>query len=501
MSPVVSHDPRTGSVVGAVDASTGPDVERCVMRAQAAAPVTAAASPAERRHWLYAIAGALEGRVQQIVEIADRETGLGVGRLTSEVGRAAGQLRFCGDVAVEGSYLDATIDTDDAGSVRLAKVSHPLGPVAVFGASNFPLAFSLLGNDTASALAAGCPIVAKAHDAHVTLSLFLADVAASALEAAGAPEGALDLVAGFDAGAALVAHAGVAAVGFTGSQAGGFALWRLANERPIVIPVYAEMGTVNPIVITPAAAADIGAIAAGFVGSFTLGSGQYCTKPGLLFAPRQASMPMRVAEALRGAEAEPVMLTERIAATLSSGVEELQAAGAGLVYATPARSAGWAGTAAVLTLPITSVKAGSRLLDECFGPVVLVVPYDDLGDVVEAINELQGCLAASVFAGGLDDPDAATFVRLLAQKAGRVCLNEWTTGVGCAWAQQHGGPWPATTQPASTSVGAAALRRWVRPVAYQGMPDAWLPKPLQAANPWAITRRVNGVIEQATKRA
>jgi NADP-dependent aldehyde dehydrogenase len=496
-SLVVSHDPRTGSVAGTVDATDVADVGRPVGRAQIAAAVTAAASPVERRRWLYAVAGALEDRVEEIVEIADRETGLGVERLTGEVGRTADQLRFYADVAVEGSYLEATIDTDDAGGARLAKVSHPLGPVAVFGASNFPLAFSVLGNDTASALAAGCPVIAKAHDAHVTLSVFLAEIARSALESAGAPQGTLDLVVGFDAGVALVRHAGVAAVGFTGSQAGGLALWRLANERAIAIPVYAEMGTVNPIVVTPTAACDADAIASGFVGSFTLGAGQYCTKPGLLFAPREASMPIRVASALRAAEAEPVMLTERIAALLKAGVEELQAAGAALVYATPARQAGWAGTAAVLTVPITAVTAGSRLLEECFGPVVLVVPYDDLEEVVAAVDELQGCLAASVFAAGPDDPDAAAFVRRLAATAGRVCLNEWTTGVGCSWAQHHGGPWPATTQPATTSVGAAALRRWVRPVAYQAVPDPWLPEPLQAANPWMISRRVNGVIEPA----
>jgi NADP-dependent aldehyde dehydrogenase len=499
MTAVVSHDPRTGEVVGTASPSSAAQVEETVARASAAASAIADASPGERRRWLHAVAVALEERVDEVAAVADRETGLGLERLSSEVGRAAGQLRFYGDVAAEGSYLDATLDTDDTGAVRLARINRPLGPVAVFGASNFPLAFSVLGNDTASALAAGCPVVAKAHDAHVSLSILVADIATAALLSAGAPEGALGVVAGFDAGVALVGDADVSAVGFTGSQAGGLALWRLANERPVPIPVYAEMGTVNPVVVTPAAAEDAASIAQGFVGSFTLGSGQYCTKPGLMFAPQQAAMPTKVADALRRLGPKPLMLTEGIAAALESGLAELEEAGADLVYATRTGGAGWAGAAAVLEVPLAALQSGSRLLEECFGPVVLVAEYDEPSEVVAAVGELQGCLAAAVFAATPDDPDAPEILSSLARIAGRVCVNEWTTGVAASWAQHHGGPWPATTQPATTSVGAAALRRWLRPVAYQAIPDRWLPQPLRAENPWRIPRRVNGSIVPVTE--
>lgn len=491
MSTVASFDPRTGAVARSAPVTGGARLTAVVEKAQAAAPPTAAVSPATRRAWLHALAAAVEGHAGELVPLADAETGLGTERLSQEIARTAGQLRFYGDIAAEGSYLDATIDTVEASGVNLARVNHPLGPVAVFGASNFPFAFGVLGNDTASALAAGCPVVVKAHDAHIGLSCRLADIASSALRACGAPEGVFGLVVGFEAGVELVKQPGIAAVGFTGSQAGGLALWRIANERDVVIPVYAEMGTVNPVVVTPAAGREMTSIAEGFVGSFTLGSGQYCTKPGLMFAPRGAGAPAAVAAAV-GAAPEPLMLTRRIAESLRSGVEALQAAGARLVRSVAGTAGGWAGTVAVLTAPIEAIRPGSRLLEECFGPVAVVVEYDHLDQVRTALTAMRGALAASVITGGDDDPDAAALVSRLAGKVGRVCLNQWPTGVACTWAQHHGGPWPATSSPPSTSVGAAALRRWVRPVAYQGMPDSLLPAPLRRDNPWGIPRRIDG---------
>ena len=251
----ISYAARTGEPVEPVRTSTADEVRSAVDRATAAAPALAATHPADRLRWLESLADALEhpGTAEGLVRVADRETGLGTARLEGELARCAGQLRFYGRVAVEGSFLGATVDhrTDTTPDLRRMRV--PLGPVAVLGASNFPFAFGVLGGDTGSALAAGCPVVTKAHPAHPATSRALADVATSALAGAGAPVGAFDLVAGFDAGTALVLSPAITAVAFTGSQQAGLALWRLASEREVVIPVYAEMGTVNPVVMTSAA--------------------------------------------------------------------------------------------------------------------------------------------------------------------------------------------------------------------------------------------------------
>lgn len=490
---VTSYDPRTGAVVATV-ADTSDDQLRSVLTAAAdAAPQLAATSPAQRRTWLYAVADALELHRHELARLGDQETALGLERLTGEVTRAAGQLQFYAHVAAEGSFLDVTVDEPTATTAGLVRVNRPLGPVAVFGASNFPFAFSVLGNDTAMALAAGCPVVAKAHPAHAGLSVRQGEIAREALAEAGAPRGTYAVVSGHQTGVELVRAPEITAVGFTGSQAGGLALWRIANEREVVIPVYAEMGTVNPVVVTPAGAADIEAVAKGFVGSFTLGSGQFCTKPGLLLAPVGARAAQAVGDALSTAEPKPVMLTESIAAGVVSGVQDMVAAGAELVAQVAAGDGGWAAPAAVLSAPAEALTGGSRLLEETFGDVVLVAEYDDEDHLADILGRLQGSLAASVFTGGADDPDAAAVIGLLGGQVGRVAVDEWPTGVAFSWAQQHGGPWPATSAPAATSVGAAGLARFVRPVAYQSAHDGWLPPEAQAANPWGLPRRVNGV--------
>lgn len=485
----ISYDPRTGEVVGQARSSTTAQIRQALESAATAASSVADAAPDVRRGWLEAVAEALEARAVELVELADRETGLGRDRLTAEVARTAGQLRFYGVVAAEGSYLGAV--RDDAGGAALAKVNVPLGPVAVFGASNFPFAFSVLGNDTASALAAGCPVVVKAHPAHPLLSEVVAQIAVDALAAAGAPAGTFALVAGYEAGTEIVTADETAAVAFTGSENGGLALWRLANHRERVIPVFAEMGTVNPAVVTPAGGADIDEIAAGFVSSFTLGSGQYCTKPGLLFTPRSADAPVAVGRALMHASPSTTMLTGAIATASLRGVEDLLHAGASVIAQVAGPGTGWSADATVLSASLSALQPGSPLLQECFGPVALVVQYDELATLQQTLTRLPGALAASVFAAD-DDPDLPALLATLSANVGRVAVNNWPTGVACTWAQHHGGPWPATTHPAATSVGAAALERFVRPVAWQNVPDSALPRALQAANPWAIPRRENG---------
>lgn len=479
---IVSYDARTGAAVEEVGVSTPSEVDAALAAAAAAAPGVAATPPAERAPWLRALADALEASADELVAIADRETGLGEERLRMEIGRAAVQLRYHADVAVAGSYLDVTIDNG------LARVRTPLGPVAVFGAGNFPFLFGVLGTDAASALAAGCPVVAKAHPAHPVLSARLGQLAEEVL-----PAGVFALVSGFEAGEVLVRSPHTAAVAFTGSQRGGLALWRMANERDVVIPVFAEMGTVNPVVVTGAALSRADELARGFVESFTRGTGQYCTKPGLLFAPAGSGMADRVAAALPGYAPQAWLLTEQIAASAASGLDELVAAGGEVAGQLPGPGSGWAAPTTVLTVPIEKLHSGSRLLEECFGPVAIVTEYADRAELEHALGELQGTLAAAVMAAGDDDPDVPWLVGRLSTLAGRVTVGDWPTGVAVTDAQHHGGPWPATTQPATTSVGASALTRFTRPIAYQNVPDAALPAPLKADNPWRLPRRVDRV--------
>ena len=500
MTTTTSFDPRTGLALDEVPSSQPEEVEQALALAARVAPDVASRAPEERAGWLRLLADRLEEQVTaaELVDIADRETALGTPRLAGELARAAGQLRFYAEVAEEGSWLGATIDTRTDSRPAIGRVRRALGPVAVFGASNFPFAFGVLGNDTASALAAGCPVVAKAHPAHPMLSARLGELAASSLADAGAPDGSFALVAGFDAGTALVTSRHTAAVAFTGSQRGGLALWRLANEREVVIPVFAEMGTVNPVVVTPSGADRMSAIAAGFAGSFTLGAGQYCTKPGLLLAPAGSGVAHAVRDAVEAAAPTGWLLSEQMAHGASDGVEQLVAAGGEVIARVPGPDQGWTVPTTVIEVPVVRLRRGSRLLEECFGPVALVAEYGDASELATVLGALQGALAGSVMTGGPDDPEVAATVDALAPLVGRVAVDDWPTGVAVTWAQQHGGPWPATSAPAATSVGAAALDRFTRPVAYQSVPDHALPPALQSGNPWHLPRRVDGSPERTT---
>lgn len=494
MTSDVSFDPRSGATAASVAHTTAAQLGQLVDRAVAAADPVGQASPATRRTWLAAGADALLDNREELARIADWETALGWTRLDGEVVRTANQMRFYADVAVEGTYLRAVIDPATSTTPFLARTNVPLGPVAVFGASNFPFAFSVFGNDSASAIAAGCPVVIKAHPAHPLTSQRTFEIVHDAMRAAGAPDGIAALVFGYETGTALVQHPAMTAVAFTGSQAGGMSLWKLANQREVAVPVYAEMGTVNPVVITPAAGQDITPIAHGFVQSFTMGSGQFCTKPGLLLAPRGSGAVAAVAGALDELSPEPIMLTRGIAESVTRGVAELEDAGATVQARTAPIPGGWSSPAVLLSASVDLLERGSLVLEECFGPVAVVVEYDDLQEALAAVDRLQGALAASIMIAE-DDPDAAAVLSRLERKVGRVIVNDWPTGVAFTWAQVHGGPWPATSNPSTTSVGAAALDRFVRPVAYQGLPDGLLPAPLRADNPWNLPRRVAGVLQ------
>jgi NADP-dependent aldehyde dehydrogenase len=488
----IGRNPRTGAEHRGVAHTSADEMARVVASAAGSTPFVASTPPVLRAKWLQSIATSLEEHASELVALADAETALGKGRLSGELTKAATSLRFYGDVAADGGYLQATIDSTETPALNLRRMRMPLGPVAVFGASNFPFGFGVLGHDTASAIAAGCPVVVKAHPAHPRLCVRLGEVARAALVESGAPAGVFAVVVGFDAGLALVDAAPIAAVAFTGSQTGGMALVERAGQRPNPIPVFAEMGTVNPVVITPTAArTHISDIAQGFAQSYTLGTGQFCTKPGLLLAPAGSNAAELVAKAL-GQLPAGWLLTEAMASSYRRRCCDMTAAGARVVGEGETPSAGFVAVPTVFTAKAEDLTAGSPLLDECFGPAAVVVEYADLDQVGQVLGRIQPSLAATVASGGSDDVDLPWLVQLLASRAGRVVVDGWPTGVANTWAQHHGGPWPATSRPDATSVGAAALDRFTRPVTFQGAPEVALPPALRSDNPWGVPRRVNG---------
>ena len=496
---VPSVDPRTGLVVeDVVPESTREDVDAAVVAAQRAAPVLAALGATGRATILEAMADALEADREVLVELADRETALGRPRLPGELTRTVYQLRFFADVIRDGGYLEAVIDpAHESPMGPLADVRRylvPVGPVAVFGASNFPFAFSVAGGDTAAAIAAGCPVVAKAHSSHPALSVAVHRAIVRGAEAAGAPEGTIGLVFGREGGTALVTHPGIRAVAFTGSTAGGRALFDLASSRPDPIPFYGELGSLNPLAVTPAAVAERApAIAQGWVASFTLGSGQFCTKPGLALVPDGPD-----GDAFRDAASAAVasvgpatMLNGAMRDAYLEGTSRM--ASDDRVAVDTRRVDEMPGFVVAPTLVETTTDAlradGSPLLGECFGPVGVLARYRDEADLLEILGRMEGSLTASVHIGDGETDLPAQVLATAQTFAGRVLVNGFPTGVAVNWSMMHGGPWPASTSPAHTSVGATSIRRFLRPVAFQNVPDELLPPELREANPLGVPRR------------
>jgi NADP-dependent aldehyde dehydrogenase len=373
----------------------------------------------------------------------------------------------------------------------LRRLLQPIGPVAVFAASNFPFAFSVAGGDTASALAAGCSVIVKAHEAHPQTAHATAALVARALADAGAPAGVLDIVHGVAAGVQLVGHPAIKAAGFTGSTRGGRVLFDLANARPAPIPFYGELGSVNPVLILPHAAAERALeIARGFAASLTLGVGQFCTNPGLLFAP--VTLVDELAAAVRQSSGG-AMLTRRMRESYQAGTQAL-AAGAEPVAVGADSDAAFGVTPRLFRIDLESFAADMEShVDECFGPAALVVAYHDVEHVIALLDRLPGTLTASVHAAASDAGTALRAADALRGVAGRVVYNGWPTGVAVASGMQHGGPWPSATNPLHTSVGPTAIRRWLVPVSFQDWPDALLPDELKDANPLRIPRRRDGV--------
>lgn len=447
------------------------------------------------------IAARIDAVGDELLHTADRETGLGLPRLTGERERTTGQIRAFASLLRGGDYLRAIINSEGPGQPSVRQMQFPVGPVAIFAASNFPFAFAVPGGDTASAIAAGCPVVVKAHPGHPATSEFFAVAISAAVQAQGFPAGMFSMVQGdgIDVGQWLVANDGIEAVGFTGSLRGGRAIYDAAAARPRPIPVYAEMGSVNPVVITQAALANRGDdIADGLVGSITLGTGQFCTNPGLILLEDSAASQDFIAAVTDKMNAAPegVLLNAAIEQGLQSAVSQTRdnpnislLTGGDAV----ADSDSFCFRNTVMQTTASAIRADDALQVEHFGPVTLFVLCEDGEDLRETVNALEGNLTSTVHAEEDELVSIGDLLHQLREKAGRVIWNGFPTGVAVIPAMQHGGPYPATTAPSTTSVGMNAIYRFMRPIAFQNVPDALLPDPLKDANPLGIMRLVDGV--------
>lgn len=480
-----------------IPATSIEEVTSLIGQAAQASTIWSATAPLERKRALDAVADGLDAAVDALVALAIEETNLADARLRGELKRTTFQLRLFGTTLAEGSYVDARIDPADPewpmGVPRpdLRRHLEPIGPVVVFAASNFPFAFSVAGGDTASALAAGCPVILKAHSGHPRLSQATGDVVKEALLGSGAPEGIFAVIFGTESGKAALQDPRVKAGSFTGSIPGGRALFDIANSRPEPIPFYGELGSVNPVFVTQAAAAArADEITSGFVSSFTMSAGQFCTKPGVLFIPEGSGMLDTLRRSDLGQPA--ALLNPRIQDGFTEVINELMThpdvyilAAAGDAQADPPAPI-------LLTTPINNLLADpDTLFRECFGPSAMVVTYENERQLLDVAAMIDGQLTATIH-GEPEDDILPELIRLLATKAGRLLWNQWPTGVSVTFAQQHGGPYPATTSSTSTSVGTAAITRFLRPVAYQNFPQSLLPDTLRDLPAAAVPRRING---------
>jgi NADP-dependent aldehyde dehydrogenase len=465
-----------------------------------------ALTPEPHAQFLERAAENIDALGPDVVARAMRETGLPAARLDGELARTTGQLRLFAQVVRQGDHRGVRIDPALPDRTPLPRVDIrqrkvPLGPVAVFGASNFPLAFSTAGGDTASALAAGCPVVVKAHNAHPGTAELVGRAVADAVAQCGLHPGVFSLVygPGNAVGQALVTDPAIQAVGFTGSRGGGLALVAAAATRPVPIPVYAEMSSINPtILLDGALAGDVDALAAAYLTSVTGSSGQLCTAPGLVFVPDGARGDAFVEAAGRAAAAAAgqTMLTAGIAEAWQNGVDTLAAQdGVRLVGAGAPGETRNAPAPAVFTSAVPTLLSNPVLQAEIFGAASLVVRYADADELLAAVERLEGQLTVTLHLTEEDRETAARLLPVLERTAGRILANGWPTGVEVGHAMVHGGPFPATSDARSTSVGTLAIERFLRPVAYQNLPEYLLPEPVRSDNPWQLTRRVDGVLQ------
>ena len=499
-----SVDPRTGEPGPSYEEASPAGVRAAVEAAADVHRSGALRDRAARAALLRGAAARLRAAGDEIVAVCEAETGLPeLPRLRSELERTCGQLEAFAGIVDTGDDAEAIIDHPDPGAKPIPRpdvrrMRIPLGPVAVFGASNFPLAFSTAGGDTASALAAGCPVVVKGHPSHPGTGELVARELRAAVAGAGLPEGTFAHLpaAGVEVGEALVDAPGIAAVGFTGSFAGGTAIHDRAARRPVPIPVYAEMGSVNPIVVTEAALqARAPKIAEGLTASVASFGGQLCTKPGVVFVPAGPEGDAFAADlaARLDAAAPQVLLNERLRDALRSAVGRLESRPEvrPLGSAPEPDGPGFQHQPAAYEAPAAAVAEGrAELLEEHFGPVVLLLRHGSREELLAALEQIEGQLTGSLHAE--PGEDVAELVEALGARAGRVVFNGFPTGVAVTFGMHHGGPYPATTSPLHTSVGMTAVQRFTRPIAYQDAPADVLPPELREDNPLGIRRRVDG---------
>lgn len=501
MTSVTTTNPATGETTDSgLEETTTEQLTVIVEAATAAFDALRARSRAWRAGLLRALADGLEANRVALAEIAATETGLAITpRLGGEITRSAFQFRLFADAIDEGAYLEAIIDhagdTPMGPGPDIRRMLVPIGPVAVFGASNFPFAFSVAGGDTASALAAGNPVIVKAHGSHPLTSQASFDALKAAADAYGAPAGTLGIVYGIEPGASLVAHPGISAVGFTGSLATGRILLDIIGTRERPIPFYGELSSLNPLIITEGAVAARGSeIASGLAASFMGSAGQLCTKPGLAFVPRSAQGLVDSIVNTASEGAPQALLNERISVAFDEIRQRLIDDGHARVLVLPQHGAdGFSSTPGVLEIDATAVTPA--VAEEAFGPLLVIVRYDDLDQVSAALSAVPDSLTATLHVEDHEQDAIATLTAQLQDVAGRIVFNGYPTGVRVSWGQHHGGPWPATNT-AHTSVGVTSLRRFLRPLAWQDAPAGVLP--LELADDYeGVPRRVDGVLRLA----
>ena len=501
-------DPTTGQhLKPGFIAPTAEEVELAVQLAADAFPGYRRTLGKERARLLRKIAENIEAITDDIVERAGRETALPHARLQGETARTCGQLRLFAQVAEEGSWVNARIDRADPNRKPLPKADirsmlQPLGPVVVFGASNFPLAFSVAGGDTASALAGGNPVIVKAHGAHPGTSELVGHAVQEAVRECGLPEGVFSLLfgSGTQVGTKLMKHPLVKAGGFTGSRIAGRTLMDIASSRPEPIPFYAEMSSTNPVFILPGALRERGEqIAAGLHGSFTLGAGQFCTKPGMVFLPQgsEASQFAQKLSRLVSGSSPFHLLTKTIHDSYASAIAKRKSAGQVSVVA-EASCSGAEGFAAGSLVFETDAKKflDSDLEAEIFGPTTLLVHHSSHDQVLDIARSLEGHLTATIHGTEQDLREFADLIAILETKVGRLIFNGFPTGVEVTHAMVHGGPYPSTSDGRSTSVGSQAIFRFTRLICYQNFPDSALPDELKDANPLGIWRMIDGQLSR-----
>lgn len=496
-------NPATGEALApSFSEASAAEVDQALGLASEAAILYGKLSGRSKALFLRAIATEIEALGDSLVERATAETALPAARIQGERGRTCGQLRMFADLVEDGSWVDARIDHADPERQPVPKpdtrsMLRPVGPVAVFCASNFPLAFSVAGGDTASALAAGNPVVVKAHSAHPGTAELVGNAIRAAVEKCGLPEGVFSLLfgGGRTVGATLVKDARVKAVGFTGSRAGGRALMDLAAAREEPIPVYAEMSSINPVFVLPGAMRERGAeIATGLHGSVTLGVGQFCTNPGLVMVGGELDASFsETFENLMRETAAATMLTSGICDAYREGVGRLAAIDGVEALVSPADAAGSAAGAAVFKTDAKTFLAGQGIDDEVFGPATLLVTDDGREQLLEIARTMEGQLTATLHGNEEDLREYADLIQVLETRVGRLVVNSFPTGVEVNHSIVHGGPYPATSDGRSTSVGTQAIYRFARPVCYQGFPQGALPDELTDANPLGIKQLVDGV--------